>query len=114
MFRKLLPLNLTFKQIEGKKNMAANCFNKLCSEKLDEGYILRQFVPAMSSVCKKVAHWGEELWEDILIVAQRGREDQRYVDLLKDIKEDVEPKFTKPDAILRKFADSKFLTRLGV
>ena len=114
MFEKLLPFNLNFKQIEGRKNIATDCFSRLCSKKLDKGLISKQYVPAMIAACKKVANWGEEVREDVLKVVRRGREDQRYINLLEDIKEDVEPKFTKPDAILREFADSVVLTRLGV
>ena len=47
-------------------------------------------------------------------MTRRGREDQRYFDLLDNFKEDVETKFSKSDAILREFADSDVLARLGV
>ena len=50
-------------------------------------------------------NWGEEPGEDILNVACKGMEDQQYLDLIENKKGKVKPKFSKPDAILREFAD---------
>ena len=63
---------------------------------------------------QETAHLGQEPEEDSLNVARRGKEDQWYSNLFEDIEGDVEQKFTKPDAIILKFADSEELTRLGV
>ena len=92
--------------------MVADCFSRLCLQKLDECFIPRQYVPALNAACKKVAQWVEEVRKYILNIARRGRKDQRYLNLLENIKKDVEPKFSKPDATLREFAESDVLSRL--
>ena len=111
MFDKLFSYSLTFKLIEGKKNVVADCFSCHCSQTLNQGFIPRQYVPAHNSECKKVAHWGEEVSKDVLNEARRDREDLGYLNLMENISNDVVPKLSQPDSMLRE-SQSEVLARL--
>ena len=41
---------------------------------------------ALINSCKRVMNLGEEFGEDVLNVAYKGEQDQRYQDLIKDIR----------------------------